>query len=98
MTPRAASLDCQTGLRNGARRSVRFALRLRETASGLLALSAILVIVALARADAEWKLLEEHWYVLEIGEQPAGRMRSVLYERDDRYRSDSEMTLEMARG
>lgn len=50
-----------------------------------------------AAEEAEWALLEEHWYAMEIAEARAGWVVEKLWSDGARYRSDSETRLAFRR-
>ncbi len=54
--------------------------------------------VAAADRDADWKLVDEHWYVLELNGAKAGHMHETVKTDGARYRSASEVNLKIGRG
>lgn len=64
------------------------------------AVLAIAILVLPLRADdaAQWKLVEENWYRLEMAGQPAGWMGTFVHEQGDHLRSTNSMMFSIERG
>ena len=54
--------------------------------------------VAAADGDADWKLVDEHWYVVELNGARAGHMHETVKTHGERYWSASEVNLKYGRG
>ncbi|MHC4107747.1 MAG: transglutaminase-like domain-containing protein, partial [Planctomycetota bacterium] len=53
---------------------------------------------AVAGADTDWKLVDEHWYVLELNGAKAGHSHEIVETDGERYRSTSDLNLKLGRG
>jgi hypothetical protein len=80
-------------------RSPHVALRRRrETACVLSAIFTLLFLLPAVQArDAEWRIIEEYWYVIEIGDARAGWSSTIVHDDGKRYRTTTEMQLNVGR-
>lgn len=58
----------------------------------------LLVLSPAARGAAEWKVLEEHWYVIELNGAQVGFMHETVRSDGARYDTSTETTMKMGRG
>ncbi len=71
---------------------------LRFVAVVVLGVLAAVAVAADERTATAWTLVEEHWYVVEMGGGRAGSMHSRLESDAGRYRSQSTIRMSMNRG
>ncbi len=74
---------------------------------GRWSVAAVLCVVAVSIAiagppvvpgNAEWELLQEHWYVVQIGGARAGSMVSTVESDGERFRTGAKVNLTIGRG
>ncbi len=58
----------------------------------------LLVLSPAARGADEWKVLEEHWYVMELDGVKAGTMHETVRSDGARYDISTEVTIKIDRG
>lgn len=58
----------------------------------------LLVLSPAARGADEWKVLEEHWYVMELDGVKAGTMHETVRSDGARYDTSTEVTIKIDRG
>ena len=74
-------------------------MSLARTAFTRRVLPVLLVVCALAApAAADWTLVQEQWFVVELGGARAGSMVSTLESDDGRFRSSMRMMITLGRG
>ncbi len=49
-------------------------------------------------AGSDWRLVEEHWYVVEIADAPAGWMSVMVHSDGQLFRTDATVHLSVRRG
>ena len=58
----------------------------------------VLLVLSPAAVAAEWKVLEEHWYVIELNGAQVGFMHETVRSDGARYDTSTETTMKMGRG
>ncbi len=64
----------------------------------LLLVAALAGLVSRAARADDWRLLEEHWYVVELAGNKVGWMSSSIHSDGERYRSDDQVRFSFGRG
>lgn len=73
-------------------------VRLKRRVVCLVVLLACASLTGVARAGADqWRLLEEHWYVLKLGDVKAGWMQERVESNDTQYRTVTDTLMRMNR-
>ncbi len=63
-----------------------------------LVLSLLAPVLPAVAGDADWKLIEEHWYALEIAGAKAGWMNGSVFSDGERYRTVTDLHMSIGRG